>query len=392
MGIKDIQMKIVSTWIFICFVVSLQGQNIITGAERLDQYLPLLKGKRVGVVANQSSMIGNDHLVDVLIASEVNVLRVFSPEHGFRGQGAAGEEISSSVDNKTGLPIISLYGTNKKPTDEQLNLLDIVVFDIQDVGVRFYTYISTMSYVMEACAQKGIPVMVLDRPNPNGDYVDGPVLKAEFKSFVGLHPVPVVYGMTMGEYARMVNGEGWLKGAIRCDLLVIPLKNYSHSKTYSLPIKPSPNLPNDDAIRLYPSLCFFEGGPVSVGRGTDLPFQQFGAPWFKESNYYFIPKSVSAAPNPKFENDTCYGIDARDFLHGYISTSKEIYIWWLVEMYRLAPDKENFFLPIFNKLAGSDELQNQLKAGKNADEIRATWQSDLQQFKGVREEYMLYLN
>jgi len=366
--------------------------KIITGAEQTELYLKLLENKNIAVTANQTSVLfKNDtnytHLVDSLVSLNIHVKTVFSPEHGFRGKADAGEKVTDGIDAKTGLPIISLYGKNKKPSKEQLKGIDAVVFDIQDVGVRFYTYISTLHYVMEACAEQNIPVIVLDRPNPNGHYVDGPMLETDYKSFVGMHPVPIVYGMTIGEYAQMINGEKWMKNGIKCDLTVIALKNYTHASKYSLPIKPSPNLPNDTSINLYPSLCLFEGTNVSVGRGTEKQFQIFGSPFLKNKNftYCFTPQPNFGAKHPKYENVECCGLD--------LSKTKpldKINISYLVEAYASTPDKSNFFNKFFVKLAGTKLLQEQLTNGVSAKEIHQSWQPKIELFKKVREKYLLY--
>ena len=359
-------------------------------AERTDLYLPLLQNKRVGVIANQTSVIGKTHLVDSLLALGVNIVKVFGPEHGFRGNHADGAHIKSEVDSKTSLPVISLYGQNKKPTSEQLKDIDILLFDIQDVGCRFYTYISTMSYAMEAAAEKGIPFLVLDRPNPNGFYVDGPVLEKGFESFVGLHPVPIVHGMTVGEYAQMVNGEGWLKNGIKCSLIVIPCQAYTHKSLYRLPIAPSPNLPGMESIYLYPTLCLFEGTDVSIGRGTDRPFELMGAPWWKAGNYSFTPKSIpGVSDNPKFKNTTCYGYNLHDFAE-VVRGLRTLYIFWVIDAYQNAPDKSTFFTSYFNKLAGTAKLKEQIIAGKSEEEIKASWKPGLDQFKKIRKKYLLY--
>lgn len=367
-----------------------KAENLKTGAENTGAYLPLVYGKSVAIVANQTSMIGDRHLVDVLLNNKVEVAKVFSPEHGFRGQASAGEKVNSSKDSKTGLPIISLYGKNKKPTKAQLDDVDIVIFDIQDVGARFYTYISTLSYVMEACAENQKKLIVLDRPNPNGYYIDGPVLKPGYESFVGLHPVPVVYGMTIGEYAQMVNGEGWLKQGRKCLLEVVRCSGYNHETAYHLPIPPSPNLPNKWAVSLYPSLCFFEGTTVSVGRGTTKPFQQIGAPYFTEGSNYFTPISNPAAKFPKHEGKKCRGFYLGDFAEYYVDGLGELYLYWLVETYKLAPNKEVFFTNFFDKLAGSDQLRKQVIEGKSVDEIKISWKKDLDTFKQIRSKYLLY--
>jgi uncharacterized protein YbbC (DUF1343 family) len=362
------------------------------GAERTEFYLPLLQGKAVGIVANQTSLVGQTHLVDTLLSLGVNVKCAFAPEHGFRGNASAGEKITDSKDPQTGLPIISLYGSNYKPSAEQLKGLDVVVFDIQDVGARFYTYISTMSYMMEACAENKIPMIILDRPNPNGHYVDGPVLKKEFSSFVGLHEIPVVHGMTVGEYAQMVNGEGWLKDAVKCELKVVEMENYLRSAPYELPVAPSPNLPNQKAIYLYPSLCYFEGTVVSEGRGTDKPFQQFGYPKMPNGNTSFTPKTIKGVANsPKFEGKECAGVDLSTFAEDSLRALSKLNLEWLVSAYQNYPEKEKFFdKKFFDLLAGSSELREQIVAGKTADEIRETWQTELIEFKMKRKKYLLY--
>lgn len=366
------------------------SKNITVAAERPGAYLPLLYGKRVGVVANQTSMVGKQHLVDFLLSNEVGVKKVFAPEHGFRGEASAGETIKDGKDAKTGLPVISLYGKNKKPTAQQLADLDVLLYDIQDVGVRFYTYISTLSYVMEAAAESNKKVVVLDRPNPNGYYVDGPVLQPEYRSFVGLHPIPVVHGLTMGEYAAMVNGEGWLARGVQCDLEVVKCSNYDHSREYQLPVKPSPNLPNELAVALYPSLALFEGTNVSVGRGTDLPFQQVGAPWFTDSNTYFIPSDRPGAMNPPYEGEKCLGFNLQEFARYYLHGFGELYLFWLQQAYKMAPSKDDFFNSYFNLLAGNKELQEQIKAGVALDDIRKSWEPELLKYKLLREKYLLY--
>lgn len=367
-------------------------QPLRLGAERTEFYLPLLQGKSVGIVANQTSLVSQTHLVDTLLSLGVNVKCAFAPEHGFRGNASAGEKITDSKDPKTGLPIISLYGSNYKPSAEQLKGLDMVVFDIQDVGARFYTYISTMSYMMEACAENNIELMVLDRPNPNGHYVDGPILKKEFSSFVGLHEIPVVHGMTVGEYAQMVNGEGWLKNAVKCELKVVEMENYVRSAPYELPVAPSPNLPNQKAIYLYPSLCYFEGTVVSEGRGTDKPFQQFGYPKMPNGNTSFTPKTMKGvASSPKFEGKECAGVDLSTFAEDSLRALSKLNLEWLVSAYQNYPEKEKFFdKKFFDLLAGSSELREQIVAGKTADEIRETWQTELIEFKMKRKKYLLY--
>ena len=367
----------------VLFTFSAQAQKLVLAAERTDVYLHHLENKKVGVVGNQTSMIANTHLIDSLLSLGIDVVKVFSPEHGFRGKADAGAIIEDGIDSKTGIPIISLYGKNKKPKDEQLQGIDILVFDIQDVGVRFYTYISTLHYVMEAAAESNIKVIVLDRPNPNGHYVDGPILDTAFQSFVGMHPIPIAHGMTIGEYAKMINGENWI--ATKCELIVIEMENYTHNTNYDLPIKPSPNLPNARAVNLYPSLCLFEGTTISIGRGTDYPFQHFGAPYLK-SNYSFMPKSGEGSKYPKHEDIVCFGTDLR-FQDNYLTT---INLNWIIEAYKQCPEKEEFFNNFFDKLAGTDKLRKQIIAGKTAKEIKATWQEGLTSFKKQRRNYLIY--
>jgi len=364
--------------------------GIRTGAEQTEKYFPLLEGKRIAVCSNQTGIIGAVHLVDTLLHAGFNVVKIFSPEHGFRGHAADGEWIDDKKDFDTGLEIVSLYGSKKKPEAEDLENLDIIVFDIQDVGVRFYTFISTLSYLMEACAENHLPLIVLDRPNPHSDYVDGPVLEKEFASFVGLHPVPVVYGMTIGEYARMVNGEHWLKDSLNCDLTVIPLRNYDHRTRFDLPVPPSPNLPNQASVQLYPSLCFFEGTIVSVGRGTDMPFQVIGHPDYVLGSYFFIPEDKPGkAMNPPYEGKRCYG----HFLSGFDTImERRIYLTWLIEMYQFFKiiKKPDFFNSFFDKLAGSDQLRQQIMEGKSETEIRQSWEEDISAFLVLRKKYLLY--
>ena len=325
--------------------------HYVAAATQLDDYLPLLEGKRIGVVGNQTSIIGKTHLVDSLLSLGIAVKKIYTPEHGFRGTADAGARINNGKDEKTGLPIISLFGKNKKPTPEMLQGIDIILFDLQDVGVRFYTYISTMSYVMEAAAENYLPVIVLDRPNPNGFYVDGAVLKPENTSFVGMHQVPVVYGMTIGEYAKMVNGEGWLKGGVTCDLTVIPIKGYNRNAIYELPVKPSPNLPNWESVYLYPTLCFFEGTIASVGRGTETPFQVYGHPNMR-GGYTFTPQSTSGASKPLLEGQRCRGENLVEFAHDYLNNTDQLHLEWLIEAYLQLKDKSffnNYFSRASNK-------------------------------------------
>lgn len=368
------------------------NKRLRLGAKRTEVYIPILEGKTVGIVANQTSFVGEAHLVDTLLALGINVKHVFGPEHGFRGNVTRGKKVSDSVDEKSGLKIVSLYGDNRKPAKETLEGLDVIIFDIQDVGARFFTYISTMSYVMEACAENGIQMMVLDRPNPNGHYVDGPSMKKEFSSIVGLHPVPVVHGMTVGEYARMVNGEGWLKDGIECDLKVIEMENYNHNLSYPLPIKPSPNLPNLKSIYLYPSLCFFEGTVVNEGRGTDKPFQQFGYPNMPDGNTKYTPVFIKGvAETPSFRDEECDGIDLSLLTEDSLRNMARVNLNWLIQAYRDYPEKDKFFnKKFFDMLGGSSVLREQIIAGKTENEIRETWKDDLTEFKEVRGKYLLY--
>lgn len=363
---------------------------IHVGAERTALYLPLLANKRVAVVTNQTGRVGQLHLVDSLLALRIQVVKVFAPEHGFRGEADAGEHVKNATDERTGLALISLYGGNKKPTAEQLSNVDVLLFDIQDVGVRFYTYISTLHYVMEAAAEQGKSVVVLDRPNPNGSYVDGPVLDPKYTSFVGMHPVPLVHGMTVGEYARMINGEGWLKGGSACSLTVIPCAGYDHAMSYDLPVRPSPNLPNTSAVRLYPSLGLFEGTMVSVGRGTDRPFQCIGFPGCALGRFSFTPKPMPGAKEPPYSNQLCQGLDLQEYGLVQSRLDKRISLQWLIGMYGAAPDKSKFFNPFFEKLAGTDALRKQVMAGLDEETIRATWAADLERFAEIRSKYLLY--
>ncbi|TRX64308.1 exo-beta-N-acetylmuramidase NamZ domain-containing protein [Carboxylicivirga sp. M1479] len=358
------------------------------GCQKMDAYLPLLKNKRVGVLVNHTSYVGGTHLIDTLLLNGVNISKIFAPEHGFRGTADAGEYIDNKIDEQTSLPIISLYGKNKKPTQEQLNELDVIVFDIQDVGVRFYTYISSMHYMMEACAEKGISMLILDRPNPNGDYFDGPVLDLKFQSFVGLHPIPVVHGLTVGELALMINGEYWLKDSLQCSLQVIKMDNYKHQSNYSLPIKPSPNLPNDLSIRLYPSLCFFEATDVSIGRGTHMPFQVIGYPDSTLGSFQFTPISIDGmSKHPPQQDQLCYGIDLRSENLAHTFTLE-----YLIQSYNRFHNKEKFISKRkwFNLLAGNDTLVSKIENGWSEEAIRKSWQEDLLQYSLLRDKYSLY--
>ena len=365
-----------------------------TGADQPEKYLPLLKNKRVGVVTNQTGLITETNgktisIVDFLKEKGINIKKIFVPEHGFRGTADAGEQIKNGIDTKTALPIVSLYHKNKKPTAEQMKDIEVVLFDLQDVGVRFYTYISTLTYVMEAAAENGVEVIVLDRPNPHDGYIDGPVLRPKWTSFVGLHPVPVVYGLTIGEYGKMVNGEKWLKNKVQAKYTLIPMQGYSKQKRYPILEKPSPNLQNDKAVNLYPSLCFFEGTNVSVGRGTDLPFQIYGSPWIINASYRFTPKPSFGAKNPFLNGQECFG----ENLSGYDKDLRELNLEWVLHAYKNYKNpKEGFFLKNlwFDTLAGTDELRKQIVAGKSAQEIRNSWKKDLEAFQKIRAKYIFY--
>jgi uncharacterized protein YbbC (DUF1343 family) len=356
----------------------------------MEEYLPLLKSKKVGIVANHTSLVNNTHIVDSLIGSGISVTKIFGPEHGFRGDQPDGKEINSNTDPKTGIEVISLYGDHKKPTNTDLQNIDIILFDIQDVGVRFYTYISTLAYVMEACAENNIPLIVTDRPNPHGYYVDGPVLDPKFSSFIGLHQVPVVYGLTIGEYALMVNGEKWLAEGKQCKLPIIKCADYTHKSRYQLPVGPSPNLQDMTAIYLYPSLCFFEGTVVSIGRGTENPFKVYGHPDYKNSSYKFTPQPIKGvSENPPLKGQLCCGKHVGDASEMIKSTGR-LEIAWLMEAYKNLNMKEGFFINYFEKLAGTNQLREQILAGKSETEIRKTWQPELAKFKETRKKYLIY--
>lgn len=376
--------------VFNIYYSQTSDKDFKTGADQPELYLPLLKNKTIGIVTNQTGLLNDkSHLVDFLMKNNVRIKAIFAPEHGFRGDADAGEKIRNGTDTKTGIPIVSLYGSNKKPKPEQLKGIDVIVFDIQDVGVRFYTYISTLTYLMEAAAENNVEVMVLDRPNPHDGYIDGPVLKKKWESFIGMHEVPVVYGLTIGEYGKMVNGEKWLKNGIQAKYTLIPMKNYHKKKRYPISEKPSPNLPNDQSINLYPSLCFFEGTQVSVGRGTDLPFQVYGSPWTKELPYQFTPKPNYGAKDPFLNGQMCYGENLSD----YPKKLQELNLEWLLKAYKNYKNpQQDFFLKnlFFDKLAGSDELRRQIIAGKSLKEIKSSWKSDLDNFSKIRDKYIIY--
>lgn len=376
-----------------------QSKKVIVGANQTERYLPIMKGKNVGIVANQTSVIFKKmedrdkksdftHLVDSLLNHNINIKKVFSPEHGFRGKADAGELVKDGKDTKTGLDIYSLHSKHKKPTKQQLKDIDIMVFDIQDVGVRFYTYISTLHYVMEACAENNITLLILDRPNPNGSYIDGPVLEKEHNSFLGMHPIPLVHGMTIGEYAQMINGKNWLEDGIKCDITIIPVKNYTHNTDYSLPIRPSPNLPNDQSIKLYPSLGLFEGTNVNAGRGTEFQFQRYGAPFLNNEYYQFTytPKPNFGARYPKHKNEVCFGVDLST-----IKADRSFTLKYIIDSYTNTTDKSKFFNTAnFTKHAGTSELQKQIESGLSENEIRKTWKNKLDAYKIMRKKYLIY--
>lgn len=364
--------------------------NLHTGAQQTEAYSDLLHGKKVAVVANQSSLIGMVHLVDSLLHLKVDIVKIFTPEHGLSGKADAGASVSSSVYGDTGIPVISLYGKKKQPSPADMAGIDLAVFDLQDVGVRFYTYISTLTYIMQACAEAGIPLIVLDRPNPNAFYVDGPVLEPAFRSFVGLHPVPVVYGLTIGEYSMMVNGENWLENGKMCKLTVIPLKEYTHRMIVELAQNPSPNLKSWKAVYLYPSVCLFEGTVMSVGRGTEFPFEVYGHPELKELGFQFIPQKMSGASDPKFLGQKCYGERLSAFASNYATNPGRLHLDWLIRAYQLFGQKTLFFNTYFNLLAGNTRLRQQIEAGMSEAAIRKSWESDLQAYKKIRAKYLLY--
>lgn len=367
-----------------------ESKKVVTGAENYSNYLNQLQNKTIAVVANQASLVGDDHLIDFLLDKNVQIDRIFSPEHGFRGVADAGEKINNDRDAKTGIEIISLYGKHYKPTYFDLRGIELMVFDLQDVGVRFYTYLSTLHYVMEVCAELEIPVLVLDRPNPNAYYIDGPVLEKDCASFVGKHPVPIVYGMTIGEYAQMINGEKWLKNGIQCKLTVVPCLQWERNDFYELPIKPSPNLPNALSVALYPSLCFFEGTIVSAGRGTNFPFQTFGHPDMS-GDLLYTPRSIAGASKyPKYKGKTCGGFDLRFINLEKYRAQEQLNLSFLMTAYEQLKDKENFFNAFFKNLAGTKNLKNQLKAGLTEEQIRESWQEGIQNFKKIRKKYLIY--
>jgi uncharacterized protein YbbC (DUF1343 family) len=376
-------------WLVLSMSFLTSAAQVQPAAANTAAYIPKLEGKKIGVVAHQASVFKESgkqkHLVDLLLENKVNLVGVFAPEHGFRGVADAGEKVADGKDPKTQLPIFSLYGKNRKPAATQLKDIDLMVFDLQDVGVRFFTYLSTLHYVMEACAEQGIPLIVLDRPNPNTHYIDGPVLNLKHQSFVGMHPVPIVYGMTIGEYAKMINGEGWLKEGIRCKLEVILIQNYTHNTPYVLPIRPSPNLPNAQAVSLYPSLCLLEPTAVSVGRGTNQQFQIYGHPSYTKYKFNFTPQPNFGSKNPKHKGELCYGKDLTQ-----IEKPNRIELQWLLDAYSNFPEKDTFFLKGFERISGVSSLKNQLTKGVPEVEIRKSWLEELNKFKKLRTKYLIY--
>jgi len=360
--------------------------SLIIGAAQLDSILPEISNKNIGLLVNHTSYVGDKHLVDLLMESGIKPVTIFAPEHGFRGKADAGEEIGDGVDQKTGIKVISLYGNTKKPSKSMMEGLDVVIFDIQDVGVRFYTYISTMHYMMEACAENGVKMIVLDRPNPNGNIVDGPILDLKYRSFVGMHPIPVLHGLTVGELALMINGEGWLEGGLKCNLKVVSMLHWRHSDSYSLPIPPSPNLPNDQAVKLYPSLCFFEGTHVSIGRGTLFPFQVIGYPDKRFGEFTFTPESIDGmAKQPMHEGKVCFGVDLRQ-----ATPPDHLDLSYIIQFYKLWNSSEPFFTKYFDTLAGTDQLRLQIEKGVPLEEIRKSWEKNLLLYKEKRRSYLLY--
>lgn len=396
-GNTRILKKISSLLVSLLFFNACSAQQVIhsnglkTGASQTEAYLPLLKGKTVGVVANQTSLVNKIHLVDTLKSLNVNIKAVFAPEHGFRGEAGNGDIVKGGTDEKTGLKVISLYGKHKKPTRTDLEGINMMIFDIQDVGVRFYTYISTLQYVMEACAENKIPLLILDRPNPHGYYIDGPVLDTAYRSFIGMCPIPVVHGLTMAEYALMLNGEKWLEGGAQCEIFYIRMKGWDHNTYYELPVRPSPNLPNNTAVTLYPSLCFFEGTVVSVGRGTDLPFQVIGYPGNKDGNYEFTPVNMpGVATNPPYAGKKCNGYNLVSYGNEVARYSGKLNINWLLQMYHEYKDTASFFTPFFDKLAGNSDFRKEIEMGWQEEQIRNSWGNKLEAYRLMRKKYLLY--
>lgn len=386
--------KTVAVILLFCFITPMLSAQMRVGAERTELYFSLLANKRVAICGNQTSMVGSVHLLDTLLSENIHVTAIFCPEHGFRGEAEAGAVIQSSKDMKTGVPIYSLYGKNKKPTCTQLEGVDILLFDMQDVGCRFYTYISTLHYVMEAAVECGVEVLILDRPNPNGYYVAGPVLDKKYTSFIGMHPVPIVHGMTMAEYGRMINGEGWLPNGVQCQLNWIPVENYTHSARYSVPIPPSPNLPTDEAINLYPSLCLFEGTDISIGRGTDFPFQVFGAPDLKYGDYFFTPQPMKGvSENPPHKGEKCKGVNLTEKAkENQLSIQPDFTLSYLISAYQHHSNPANFFTrpDFFDKLIGNSKVRKMIVDGMEESAIVDSWKEEVLIFKTVRKKYLLY--
>ena len=407
-------MKLIPIFILsagICFLLSFKNKQaikptrhhnkneIITGADQTEKYIPYLKGKRVGVLANPTTIIGRKSLVDSLLARGINIVKIFGPEHGFRGKASNGAVVKDAVDSTTGIPVISLYGVRRMPSKEELADVDVMIFDVQDVGCRFYTNINVLAHIMEACAENNKELLILDRPNPNGYMIDGPILDMHLKSGIGMFPVPIAHGMTIAEFAQMINGEGWLPGKIVCKLKIIPVKNYAHDMPYTLPVAPSPNLPTQQSVLLYPSLCLFEGSIISQGRGTHFPFEVLGSPALKGIyNFSFTPVSMPGmSETPLHMNETCYGIDLRNYDTEALRKSKRIHIEWMLDFYKAYPYKDKFFdrtqsaqMGDIDKLAGSYEFRKQVIEGKTAAEIRTSWEPGLSQFKVMRKKYLLY--
>lgn len=388
---KRFQCLLLSSIILTSFtLIGSSKKDPIPGANQIELYKFIIEGKSVAVVANQTSMIGPTHLVDKLLSIGINIKVIFAPEHGFRNLADAGESIENGRDANTGIPLISLYGLHFKPTAQDLAGIDVVIFDIQDVGTRFYTYISTLHYILESCAENHVKCLVLDRPNPNGFYFDGNILDTAYISFVGMDPVPVVHGMTVGEYASMINEEGWLKNGVKCDLVVIKCKNYTHKILYELPVKPSPNLPNQTSVYLYPSICFFEGTSISLGRGTSFPFQVFGNPDLPDRGFSFVPESVPGAKNPPLLGKKCFGTDLRDAIRIKLVPKPELNLDWVISAYNDFPKKDKFFNSYFDVLAGGPVLREQIQKGMTSEQIRETWKDGLAKFAKIREKYLLY--
>jgi uncharacterized protein YbbC (DUF1343 family) len=393
--IKDSMKRLLLTFFILTIVVISvvcygAKKSPVPGSSQIEMYRNLIEGKSVAVVANQTSMVGQTHLIDTLMKIGIDIKVIFAPEHGFRKMADAGESIENGKDPRTGISVLSIYGSKRKPTSDDLKGIDIVIFDVQDVGARFYTYISTLHYILESCAENHVKCLVLDRPNPNGFYFDGNILDTAYSSFAGMHPVPIVHGMTVGEYAEMVNGEGWLKDGIRCDLTVIKCINYDHKTYYILPIKPSPNLPNQNSIYLYPSICFFEGTNISLGRGTPYPFQVYGSPELPDKGFSFTPESVAGAKNPPLLGVKCYGTDLREAIRMKLVPRPKLNLDWVIGAYNDFPEKDKFFNSYFDVLAGGPKLREQIIGGMSSKQIRATWKDDLIKFGKIRRKYLLY--